>query len=86
MLVCVKDAGLRPRRFAATAGSLTQPARGGGAVFGVRSFTFATSHNFAFWLRLWRQLTLTFFVCRKWNAPYLGSENVFATLFNTFSY
>jgi hypothetical protein len=29
MLVCVKDAGLRPRRFAAPAGSLTQPVRGG---------------------------------------------------------
>ena len=29
MLVCVKDAGLRPRRCAAPAGSLTQPVRGG---------------------------------------------------------
>jgi hypothetical protein len=40
MLVCVKDAGLRPRRFAAPAGSLTQPARGGLAEVSGRGMSF----------------------------------------------
>jgi hypothetical protein len=40
MLVCVKDAGLRPRRFAAPAGSLTQPVRGGLAEVSGRGMSF----------------------------------------------
>jgi hypothetical protein len=40
MLVCVKDAGLRPRRFAAPAGSLTQPVRDGLAEVSGRGTSF----------------------------------------------
>jgi hypothetical protein len=40
MLVCEKDAWLCPRRFAAPAGSLTQPARGGLAEVSGRGMSF----------------------------------------------